>query len=196
MNGSACQKAKKDCRTKCDFDVNVDLDVKPKIGCKPLCRRDTEFDLELDFDVNPRCRIVPKKSDKCGGCGCAFTVKVDLDCEPRIKCHPCGRPGADFKVDLELDFDTYCKARKDESCSSSSSSCSSSSSSSCSSSSSSSCPSSSISCPSSSIACPSSSLSCSSLSSASCGQCPRKKKDRSNYGYQHYDWNDKKDYWN
>ena len=69
--------SKKNCKSKCEMDVNVDMDVKPKVDCHPVCKRDTEFDLELDFDVNPHCRIVPKKplnrKSKCGCNTCAYT---------------------------------------------------------------------------------------------------------------------------
>lgn len=169
------KKSKKDpCRAECDFDVNVDLDVRPRVDCKPLYRRGTEFDIELDFDIKPHCRVYPKKKkhDGCEDkCKCEFTVKVDFDCHPRLKCHPCNRASADYNVKVDMDFETNCKPIKKDSCSSSSSS-------------------------SSSSFCSSSSSS----SSSSCDVCPKEAKKKyqkkDSYSYEHYDWDEKKDYWN
>ena len=108
----ADNKQRKDCKTKCDFDVGVELESKPKVSCKQLNQRGTQFDIAIDFDIEPRCQVRPKKcvdKNPCGcGTRCEFTVDIDFECRPKVLCNPCGKPSAQYKVDVEIDQDLKC----------------------------------------------------------------------------------------
>ena len=110
--------ARKDCKTKCDFDVGVELESKPEVRCKQINQRGTQFDIAIDFDIEPRCQVRPKKcADKrkdCCGTRCEFTVDIDFECRPKVLCNPCGKPRAEFKVDVEIDQDLKCFPIKDK----------------------------------------------------------------------------------
>lgn len=106
-----------DCKTKCDALVDVDLNIKPKVACHPLTKTNAEFDFELDFEVSPRCRIEHKADikDDCGCTkGCVFAVKFDFDCHPRILQNPCNKGHADFRVDVEAEFNPECHLKRQE----------------------------------------------------------------------------------
>ena len=102
---------KKYCPVKCNTDVALELDARPKVSCREICRQNTEFDIELDFEVNPRCILVPKKTHK-DACGCVtrceYTVKLDFDCVPKVKCLPCQKPSARYNLDIEVDVEPRC----------------------------------------------------------------------------------------
>ena len=104
------------CPVRCSTDVELDLDVKPKVACRELSRRGTEFDIELDFEVNHNCKLIPKKTykDECGCVTkCVFGVQLDFDCIPRVRHNPCSKPSAQFELDVELDVSPHCKPIED-----------------------------------------------------------------------------------
>lgn len=103
---------KQGCPVKCSTEVGLDLDVKPKVSCRELWRRGTEFDVELDFKVDHNCELIPKKTYKDEkGCvtKCVFGVKLDFDCVPYVRHNPCGKPSAEFELDVELDVKPECR---------------------------------------------------------------------------------------
>lgn len=106
----------RDCVTQCNFDVDVDVDVKqPRIHCHPISKRSTEFDIALEFDIKPHCCVKPRKPCKEeDGCvrRCVFTVELDFDCEPKIVCQPCNRPHAEYEVSIEIETAPSCKPNK------------------------------------------------------------------------------------
>lgn len=104
------------CPVRCSTDVELDLDVKPKVACRELSRRGTEFDIELDFEVNHNCKLIPKKTykDECGCVTkCVFGVQLDFDCIPKVRHNPCQKPSAQFELDVELDVSPHCKPIED-----------------------------------------------------------------------------------
>ena len=116
-NYSSKHPKKPRCPVRCSTDVELDLDVKPKVACRELSRQGTEFDIELDFEVNHNCQLIPKKThqDECNPCTvkCVFGVKLDFDCTPRVIHHPCRKPTAVFELDVELDVSPHCKPIED-----------------------------------------------------------------------------------
>lgn len=113
-HGNYSKNSKKQrCEVKCSTDVELDLDVKPKVACRELQRRGTEFDVELDFEVDHKCKLIPKKvkNDNCDPCivGCVFAVNLDFDCIPKVRHNPCQKPSAQFELDVELDVKPHCK---------------------------------------------------------------------------------------
>ena len=103
---------RKTCPVRCNTEVELDLDVSPKVACRELSRRGTEFDIELDFEVNHRCKLIPKKTYKDEhGCTtkCVFGVQLDFDCIPRVRHNPCGKPNALYELDVELDVAPHCR---------------------------------------------------------------------------------------
>jgi hypothetical protein len=104
------------CPVRCSTDVELDLDVKPKVACREVSRRGTEFDIELDFEVNHHCKLIPKKTfkDECGCVTkCVFGVQLDFDCVPKVRHNPCNKPSAQFELDVELDVSPHCKPIED-----------------------------------------------------------------------------------
>ena len=104
------------CPVRCSTDVELDLDVKPKVACREVSRRGTEFDIELDFEVNHTCKLIPKKTykDECGCVTkCVFGVQLDFDCIPKVRHNPCQKPSAVFELDVELDVSPHCKPIED-----------------------------------------------------------------------------------
>lgn len=134
------RRSRKDCVTKCEFPVGVDVRVKPDVQCRQICKKGAEFDIAVDFDVKPNCCVELKDvcKDKCGCVTrCVWTVKVDIDCDAHVVCNPCDKPSAEFLVLAEIEAEPDCRPQEcpkpcdsSSSSSSSSSSCSSSSSSS------------------------------------------------------------------
>jgi len=106
------KRPRKDCLTKCEFPVGVDVDVKPDVQCRQLSKRGTEFDIAVDFDVKPNCCVELKDvhKDKCGCVTrCVWTVKVDIDCHAKVLCNPCGKPSAEFLVLAEIEAEPNCR---------------------------------------------------------------------------------------
>ena len=104
------------CPVRCSTDVELDLDVKPRVACREISRRGTEFDVELDFEVKHNCKLIPKKTykDECGCVTrCVFGVQLDFDCIPKIRHNPCSKPTAEFELDVELDVTPHCKPIED-----------------------------------------------------------------------------------
>lgn len=100
------------CPVRCSTDVELDLDVKPRVQCRELSRQGTEFDIELDFEVNHNCKLIPKKTykDECGCVTkCVFGVQLDFDCVPKVRHNPCRKPSAQYELDVELDVSPHCK---------------------------------------------------------------------------------------
>lgn len=113
MSHSRSDKCKKDCIVKCAAEVDVELDHKPRVRCRELHRKKTDFEVELEIEVNPRCKLTHKK-DRKDGCKhlCIFGVDLDFDCDARARCTPCGKPGAKFRLDVEVPTDTKCDVKK------------------------------------------------------------------------------------
>jgi hypothetical protein len=100
------------CPVRCSTDVELDLDVKPRVSCREISRKGTEFDIELDFKVDHHCKLIPKKTykDECGCVTkCVFGVQLDFDCVPKVLHHPCQKPTAEYELDVELDVSPHCK---------------------------------------------------------------------------------------
>lgn len=108
---------KKDyCPVRCSTDVELDLDVNPKVACREVSRCGTEFDIELEFKVDHDCKLIPKRTykDECGCVTkCVFGVQLDFHCEPKVRHNPCKQPHAEFELDVELDVTPHCKPIED-----------------------------------------------------------------------------------
>jgi hypothetical protein len=111
-NYSSKHSKKPRCPVKCSTEVELDLDVKPKVACREISRHGTEFDVELELEVDHHCKLVPKKQlkDECGCVTkCVFGVQLDFECHPKVRHNPCRKPNAQFELDVELDVEPHCK---------------------------------------------------------------------------------------
>lgn len=113
MSHSRSNNCKKDCVVRCGADVEVELEHKPRVSCRELHRSRTDFDVELEIEIDPRCKITHKKDIK-KGCKhkCIFNVDLDFDCNARALCRPCGKPTAQFRLDIEVPTETKCDVKK------------------------------------------------------------------------------------
>jgi len=111
---SESPKCPKRCTTRCEADVNVDIDLKPRVKCESK-RLYADFDVELDIDVNPRCKITPvetKHAKKyCGG-KCVYRVELDFDCDAKVKCGTCPHTRGEVKLEVEVDHEIECGPKK------------------------------------------------------------------------------------
>jgi hypothetical protein len=102
------------CPVRCSTDVELDLDVKPKVSCHEISRCGTEFDVDIEFKVDHHCKLTPKKHNKHDDeepckTKCAFKVELDFECEAHVQHNQCRRPEAKFQLDVELDVKPQCK---------------------------------------------------------------------------------------
>lgn len=113
MSHSRSDKCKKDCIVRCGADVEVELEHKPRVHCQEVCRKKTDFEVELEIEINPRCKLSHKKDIK-DGCKhkCIFGVDIDFDCDAKALCRPCGKPSAQFRLDIEVPTKTKCDVKK------------------------------------------------------------------------------------
>lgn len=102
------------CKTRCDTNVDLSVDVSPHVRHTQHVKRDTSFEIDLDFKTKPRCCIRSKCMKRTGRCShsCTFAVDVDLDidCKSRVS-RPCS-PNATFDLDVDVDALTHCKMAK------------------------------------------------------------------------------------
>lgn len=107
---------KRDCKTRCDFDVDVKLDVSPEVRCRELSRRPASFEVDLDFDAKPKCRVrqakeCKKKERKCAT-GCTFIVDVEFECHASVSKPICPCPLNRYRVDLDIEHEAHCFLEK------------------------------------------------------------------------------------
>lgn len=106
------------CKTKCDTDLRVDVDVTPKVCCQQTDElTKTSFDIEVDIKSRPSCCIREKtvnfaRDNKCSN-KCFFTVDVEVDFECKTKVtEPTRNPYAKYDLDVKIDTESSCQAAK------------------------------------------------------------------------------------
>ena len=114
MSNKHNKKCDDECVIKCATEVGVEVDAKPRVTCQEKWRRNTSFDAGVEFKVDPRCKIhhleiKKSKEDPCKA-ECLFRVDIDIDCNAFVKCNPCGKPEAAYKVDVEIPYKANCKS--------------------------------------------------------------------------------------
>lgn len=102
------------CFTTCDADVDVNVDLIPKVHCTQRAHRNAKFDVELDIKAKPRCCIKKVHHERTHKCRhkCFFEVDVDVDFECRHKVGCVSSPCAKFELDVRVDSQTHCKVNK------------------------------------------------------------------------------------